>query len=248
MLVSFSNNPPNGRTGAPGDGLCTDCHSPSNPPQDAEVIVTGIPEMIAPSTTYNVTVTVRNPNGQGNAAGFQMTILNADNNAAGTMDNPDQNSAVTSASSRQYFEHNPSLDLDSNNEASWSMEWTSPAGPLESPVIYYVAGNVVDGGGSNANDRVVTLMGDGIISNVSSTRNEQITRLNVFPNPTSDVLQIESELPIQEISFFTLDGRLVQEMDQPGQNIFDVSNYETGMYLVRTLINDQVGMAKWMKE
>ena len=30
-IMSFSTNPPIGRTGAPGDGACTDCHNPSNP-------------------------------------------------------------------------------------------------------------------------------------------------------------------------------------------------------------------------
>ena len=61
--MSHSDNPPNGKTGAPGDGLCTDCHSLGTGTQDGSITVTGMPVTIQPSTMYVLTVTNSNPNG-----------------------------------------------------------------------------------------------------------------------------------------------------------------------------------------
>jgi len=45
-ILSFSTNPPNAHTGAPGDGVCTECHNPSNPlGLDGEFSLTGFPTL-----------------------------------------------------------------------------------------------------------------------------------------------------------------------------------------------------------
>ena len=43
------------------------------------MLCNGIPANITPSTSYPLTVTVSNPNGLAERAGFQFTILNANN-------------------------------------------------------------------------------------------------------------------------------------------------------------------------
>ena len=48
LLVSFSANPPDGKTGAPGDSLCSECHTPSNAQFNGEISVEGFPAVITP--------------------------------------------------------------------------------------------------------------------------------------------------------------------------------------------------------
>ena len=73
VLLAFSANPPNARTGAPGEGLCTDCHSPGS--QSGSVFISGVPATILPGETYSVSVTSVTTSGS-NKAGFQVVVLN----------------------------------------------------------------------------------------------------------------------------------------------------------------------------
>ena len=101
LLLSTSANPPNGTTGAPGDGLCTECHTPPSATLDGKITVTGFPEAIVPNETYQLTVTNTNTVGSGVKGGFQMTILGPLNIKAGEMSNPSASSVVTNAAGRQ---------------------------------------------------------------------------------------------------------------------------------------------------
>ena len=114
----WSANPPNGRTGAPGDGLCSDCHNQMSPPQDGSVSISGMPAMIIPSDVYTLTVTVDNPNGQGELGGFQMVVLNSGNTNAGSMDNASASSTVTPSGGRTYHEHNPAMSFGAGTQVT----------------------------------------------------------------------------------------------------------------------------------
>src|SRR5688572_30414003 len=107
VLVSYENNPPPGRTGAPGEGLCSDCHSLNGGTQDGILTIDGFPALIEPSHAYVLTITNSNPNGVGSLAGFQMTILNSSNQKAGAMTVPSANSQVDPEGNKEYWEHNP---------------------------------------------------------------------------------------------------------------------------------------------
>ena len=175
LTISSSNNPPNGRTGAPGDGLCSDCHSQSSPPQDGSVSISGLPASIMPSTEYTLTVTVANPNGLGEEAGFQMVVLNSSNQNAGSMSNPSSSSTVTNSGGRMYHEHNPSVQYGANTEITWTVDWTSPIGPDMEMITAYAAGNVANGNNSSSGDLIVTstssgnMMGSLLTVEMSST-------------------------------------------------------------------------------
>ena len=154
LSLAFSNNPPNGRTGAPGDGVCSSCHTQSSPPQDGSINITGFPSDIEPNTLYNLTVTVSNPNGLGVEGGFQLVVLNSENNNAGSLSNPGPASTLTSFNSRVYHEHNPAQAFNGNNEAVWTVDWTSPAGPANDQITLYSIAIIGNGGGSSGDLQV----------------------------------------------------------------------------------------------
>ncbi len=163
LLMSFSANPPDGFSGAPGDGICSNCHTLNGGTQDGSIVLTGFPATIQPSTAYVLTITNSNPNGVASRAGFQMTILNSSNQQAGTLSSPSSSSTVSSSGGRQYWEHNPFVNYPMNNMVTWTVTWTSPTGPPSTNITYYAAGNVANGNGSTTGDLIVTSTGSGTL-------------------------------------------------------------------------------------
>jgi hypothetical protein len=162
LSIAWSGNPPNGRTGAPGDGLCSDCHSQTNPPQDGNISV-DFPLTINANQTYSLIVTVNNPNGLADLAGFQMTVLNSNDQKAGTLSNPSANSVVTPSNSREYHEHNPAQSFPGNNMVTWTVDWIAPSGPNMDAITFYAAGIVANGNGNNSGDLFATITGSGTL-------------------------------------------------------------------------------------
>jgi hypothetical protein len=178
VLVSYENNPPNGRTGAPGDGLCSDCHSLNGGTQDGILTISGLPALIEPSTAYILTITNSNPNGVGSLAGFQMTVLNSSNLKAGAMTSPSVNSTVSPQGTREYWEHNPAQSYPGNNMYSWTVTWTSPSGPPNTMITCYGAGNVADNSGGDNGDLIITTTSTGMLNGGGDPLEVEIVAFN----------------------------------------------------------------------
>lgn len=249
LLVSFSPNPPDGMTGAPGDSLCSECHTQTNPPLNGSISVEGFPASITPNQTYQLTVVNRNTVGNAAKAGFQMTILGALNTKAGNMSMASPSSKVTNAGGRQYFEHNPAVEYPDSNVVKWTVQWTAPELAGGSLITWYAAGNITNGNFQNTGDRVVTANGSGSI--VLSSTEEPLSQQKptLYPNPGSDHIQIvlaDESRPNGTGIFYSLTGARINEADiQQGQ--LSVPEMPSGVYLV--LINDgsSTYYMKWTK-
>ena len=165
LLVSFSANPPDGKTGAPGDSLCSECHTPSNAQFNGSISVEGFPAVITPGEDYILTVVNRDSVGNAVRGGFQMTILGPFNTKAGEMTDHSDNSIVTQTfSGRQYFEHNPSVLYPDSNVIKWTVQWKAPeTATAGSQITYYVAGNIANGNFQSTGDRIVSTNGKGTV-------------------------------------------------------------------------------------
>src|SRR5688572_14670768 len=161
LLLSFSSNPPDGRTDAPGEGVCSDCHSLGGGTQDGDISIMGLPASITPNTAYVLTVTSSNPNGVANLAGFQITILNGSNDIAGLITSPSAGSTTSMSGGRQYWDHNPAQPYPASNVVMWTATWTSPAGPANTTITAYGAGNIANGNGSTTGDLIKTKTASG---------------------------------------------------------------------------------------
>jgi hypothetical protein len=164
LLVANMTNPPDGRTGAPGDGLCSDCHSLGTGTQDGVLTIDGLPASIDASTAYVLTITNSNPNGDGVLAGFQLTVLNSSNQKAGVLSAPSPNSSVTNpAGARQWWEHNPAQPFPGTNMVSWTVTWTAPVGPNNTTITAYAAGNVANDNNNSTGDLIITTTASGTL-------------------------------------------------------------------------------------
>ncbi|MEZ5030825.1 MAG: choice-of-anchor V domain-containing protein [Saprospiraceae bacterium] len=85
LFFSNSTNPPNARTGAPGDdGTCASgCHGGGS--FQGTVDISGIPSTIQAGETYTVTLTTTATVGNPVTGGFQILALNSANQNVGDM-------------------------------------------------------------------------------------------------------------------------------------------------------------------
>jgi hypothetical protein len=154
LLLGSSGNPPNGNTGAPGEGLCSNCHgSPGG--IDGNISVTGLPSEVQANTAYDLIVTLTRTAGTPIRGGFQLVALDGNNNNAGTFSNAGSNVAFQSSGGRTYSEHNPFLNFSGGDQVQFSFRWTSPAQLPGNLVRLYFSGLLANGNGGSSGDRVV---------------------------------------------------------------------------------------------
>lgn len=152
--TDYSGNPPNAKTGAPGEGLCTQCHSGSANSGDGSFQISVAPSIYVPNQVYTVTVTLADP-GQ-SRWGFELTAL--DGTEATSEKSGDF--TITDAANTQ-LDHDAGFNRDyvkqtstgtyngtSNGPVSWEVQWTAPSDAVE-PVTFYAAGNAANGGGTS---------------------------------------------------------------------------------------------------
>jgi len=161
LILAFSSSPPVGGSGAPGDGLCTSCHS-NNAGFDGDISISGIPSNPIPNTTYSVTVDVDVSSGSPVRGGFQLVALdNANDAQAGTWSNTDSNSSIKIDGSRRYWGHAPAQNFSGGN-ISFEADWTAPN--ISDDVTFYVSAILGNGSGSSGDKLIllteeVTIMG-----------------------------------------------------------------------------------------
>lgn len=237
--ASFSGQ---GATTAPGDGtVCSSCHNGGNYGASVNVRlkdkVSG--ETVTeytPNETYDVEVIVGTTTAPG-GYGFQVIALkDTDNSSVSTWaNNVTPNTKFKTIGSRQYFEQANVLP-----DSIMVSEWTAPAAGTGS-VTFYAAGNAVNGTGTSANDQAVT---NEFTFTESTTSTSSLTkmgiRMNTFPNPTIDVLNLSLEMNASKeltINIYNMEGKRMETQNvvtQRGVNQFrfDVASYNSGLYFL----------------
>ena len=144
---------PTGKTGAPGESSCAECHIGTT--QDGTATNTlllldgGTPvSNYVPGTTYNATLTL---NSSDVKEGFSATVLDISTNSmAGSFTGVNGfGTAVSSASGRDYVTHTATSNTSAN--FLWTWEWAAPATDV-GPVKFYVATNIANGNNNITGD------------------------------------------------------------------------------------------------
>ncbi len=162
-VSAFASGPPAGRTGAPGEGICLSCHTtyPLDDPSGG-VRLDGLPESYVPGEPIVFTVTVFQDGTEGIRKdwGFQLTVLDADNNFAGTLVASDEtNTQVIPGQLGRFYIEQTIAGIFFNPEgapmATWTMTWVPPDVDV-GPVTFYVAGNAANGDFNPEGDYIFT--------------------------------------------------------------------------------------------
>ena len=151
--LAFSGNPPNALTGAPGEGTCIQCHStfPLNS-GTGEITLTGFPAEYEPGASYELTVTLSDPDAA--RWGFELTLIDAAGDAAGSLVVTDGGTQLQSAGGRDYLKHNASGTAPgTTGQTSWDFGWVAPAAET-GDLALYVVGNAANNNSSTSGDRI----------------------------------------------------------------------------------------------
>ena len=150
--------PPAGRTNAPGEVSCSDCHGGAT--ANGQFVISA-PPFYVPGQTYQITVTHATTDLTRLAWGFELTALvNGTNVKAG--DIALTNSTTTRlrnnagpGSARQYVEQAAGgIFANQTLGASWSFNWTAPATNVGA-ITLYASGIQADNSGDESGDAVL---------------------------------------------------------------------------------------------
>ena len=202
------------RTGSPiASGNCGNCHNGGNFNSSVAVELLDGEEVVTtyqPGQLYTFKVTVsasNNPAGYG----FQAVALQGtDNLNAGTFGDAPSGTKVSMVDDRNYFEHS-----ERSTANSWSIPWTAPeAGTGD--VSIYAAGNAVNGAAGSGGDTPTTLATPLVLTEASTSASYALQTLDlemkVFPNPVTDILNLELNSTEQgnfQLQLFNTTGQLM---------------------------------------
>ena len=83
---------------------------------------------------------------------------------------------------------------------------------------------------------------------LSISEKNKASEFSIYPNPTANLLHIESEIAIKEIQFIDLLGRSAMQIQNPASSI-SISTLNTGLYMVKIIFEDgNIALKKILKD
>jgi hypothetical protein len=145
-----------GYTAAPGDSFCSSCHSP-NASLNGTISVSGLPAEINPGQTYSLTLTLTNTVGNAIRGGFQMLVLNGNNQNSGTLiDVGGETIVKTVSGGKNYVGHQGVKNFPADDIITWDMDWTAPPTNATGQAKFYFAGLFGNNANSSSGDRAIS--------------------------------------------------------------------------------------------
>lgn len=231
-----------GRTGGPGEGLCSDCHNGGSFSPSATLVVRNSSNTVVtsyvPGQTYNLTFTV-----SATSAGFgiQATSLNASNTSVGTFSSPSSNAQISTSGGRTYFEHNAT-----SATGTFTGQWTAPTTGTGTITFYFI-GLAVNGTGNTNGDNATTGRTLQLTETTLNTLDFDFTKsIQIQQNPVKDILAIQTNKLYKNLNveIFDISGkRVFQNTYSDTKNISINFEAEAGIYFLK-LNNEDNNTAK----
>lgn len=238
------NNPPTGRTGAPGETTCgaSGCHSGGT--YTGTVSISGIPDTVVANQTYAVTLT-----NTSNAvkAGFELTCLDGANAKCGTL-STGTGTSIGNSSTRQYVRQSSPKTL-SGGAASWTFNWKAPASLTNTNIKFYFISLAANGNGNKSGDNPL-LANKSAVFVVPVATQEPVAfdaMAKLYPNSASEVLNVDLLQDAKgTLTIMDIQGRTVLETVLTSNNQLDISNLTKGIYIARIQANGQLATKKFL--
>lgn len=248
VLFSFHkidpNNPPAGRTGAPGETTCqaSGCHSGGNYTGVVEIV--GVPDTVLADSSYSITLT-----NTSNAvrAGFQLTVLDTLNKKLGTLI-AGSGCSIANAGGRQYVRQSSPHTL-ANGSTSWTFTWKAPATVTGDSVHFYFTSLCANANGNDNGDNVLKNKKSVVLQQFVSDVNDKNGdfQLVFSPNPAKEFLNIEIEGK-GFLKIFDLNGQAIKSMVVDHAANVNISNLLSGLYFSTIEMNGQAVTKTFVKE
>jgi hypothetical protein len=224
---------PGGKTGAPGDQTCTQCHSgtvQSGTGFQTVVLTNDMGQMVTnyiPGESYTVTVGMLTLNAKN---GFEIVALTPTNVQAGSVSviNATTTKTVTFGGKTRITQKSTGTSLN-----NWSFEWTAPTTNV-GDVTFYLATNVSNSNNNDSGDAIRTSQ-HVIGSSAGIQENTAKVAINLGYAKTSNSLTIDLTSKLNgeaAINLVDLSGKSVQ-FEQLG-------NVATGNNVLQVKLNNQL--------
>ena len=231
-----------GKTGAPGEANCTQCHSGTalSGVGTNTLIFSGANDEYVPGQTYTFSLDVLNSA----STGFQMTGLDNANDKAGSF-TAGTGSNIQTSSGKEYINHSNA------SVSSWTFDWTAPATDV-GDVTFYLASNKANGDNSTSGDDIY--LSELLISAASSSNVEQLSALsnsdfNISFNASSNEINLDYIAGVSgkvAVKVFNIKGEEITMKkfgdSSQGKNFNHLKlrrQLSTGVYLVTLAINSE---------
>ncbi len=232
-ISSNASGPGGNRTGSPGSsGNCGSCHSGGNYGGTLKVGITDIGDttflsFYTPGQVYDMHVI---SGGTSTKKGFQATILNSSNMAAGTCGTAPAGTSIYTSGGKSIWGHTtPSAS------GVWKGTWTAPAAGTGTVTIYG-ATVVSNANGSDSKDQVVTanaMIGEKVPSN---TKSLDATKLKVFENPVNTVVRLNGVA--KNMIIWNNQGQVAASANNTSE--LNVSHLPAGTYYLQTVSENNI--------
>lgn len=251
--LTVSSNPGGraGRSGAPGEGTCTACHTSFALNSGSGSITLASSDMtnweFAPGTTYNLSLTVAQANI--NRFGMGLTALNSNNANYGTLA-AGSGTQIQVANGRNNVTHTANGGFSANTH-TFNFTWTSPATVnAGDQVTFYFTGVAANQNNANSGDHVYS--GTQTAGPLTTALSDALVNqtLRAFPIPSNDNLHLL--LPEQPGTFsvevFDLKGHLLFAEENLAANgnahLMNTAQWKSGLYVIRVRNASQTWLTK----
>lgn len=235
-----------GKTGAPGENTCVQCHSGSAVNSGSGSISINTASMINGEyelgQTYDLSVTVEQTGLS--LFGFSIVALDANGNSVGTlMAGADNHSdaATISGITRQYLTHdfNGGATADSH---TFGFQWTAPTEDF-GVITFYASGNAANGNEASSGDNVYSTSAQ--IQPVQPIGIAESKESMLLWNPSSMELGVNGNV-IENCQWeiFDVNGRLVLSKKGQTNQTIKVSDLQKGIYLVHCVYGNKTEIKK----
>lgn len=153
--LANSSNPPTGRTGAPFDGNCNNCHTGGS--FNGTVVVDGMPATVQPNTVYPLAITMTPTAGTPIRGGFQLVSVDANNALCGDLAPVNAQTGTDMAGGREYIEQRGAKSFG-GAPITWNFNWTSPSNVPGNTVKFYFIGNFCNGNNNDSGDNALAFL------------------------------------------------------------------------------------------
>lgn len=147
LCVGYSGGPPVGKTGAPGEGTCHDCHDDFGLNSGSAVFAISAADA---HTGGNLSIGVGFSGSPTPRHGFQMTARDSAGNPAGSWQNTTP--LFTQNNGPNHVNHR----LAGTTQTNWAVNWVPPATLPAGPLTLYAAGNEANDDGDDDGDYIYT--------------------------------------------------------------------------------------------
>lgn len=243
---------PGGRTGAPGDGVCTQCHAGTVQSgagfNTVTLIHAGLPVTeYEPNTTYQVQVTMATNNPKN---GFEIVALRPNNTAAGTIVITDApNTKTINSGGKLRVTHK----LAGTTLNSWSFNWTSPTTNVGTITFYLATNQTNSSSSSDAGDVIRTSQHPfGSLAAVEEITSKLETNIGYQANTNSLNIQLNSKVDGSVfVNVVDLNGKSVFTENvgtiSAGESSLSVrldNELNSGIYMVNVSVDNNMTMKK----